>query len=76
MFCSKMFVLIVLLAGIFKSKANEEYCDPSLCSEGITHIACDHYLVSDNNTKVRNSFNLLLNSLRNLLKNVVKIQKL
>lgn len=51
MFRSKMFVLIVLLAGVITSKANEEYCDPSLCSEGITHIACDHYLVSDNNTK-------------------------
>lgn len=49
MFYSKMFVLIVLFAGVFKTKAHEEYCDPS-CLEGITHIACDHYLVSEIDT--------------------------
>lgn len=40
--------LLVALAGmILFTKANEEnYCDPTLCEDGLTHTACDHYLVS------------------------------
>lgn len=42
--------LLALLSIAFHvCLANDEnYCDPSLCDDGLTHTACDHYLVSSN----------------------------
>lgn len=37
--------LLAFLCLVFHVLANEEnYCDPSLCDDGLTHTACDHYL--------------------------------
>lgn len=43
----KVFVCLALL--ICLSQAFEDnYCDPTLCEDGLTHTACDHYLVKRN----------------------------
>lgn len=34
-----LFAAIGLLQAV--SAAKEDYCDPSLCDDGLTHIACD-----------------------------------
>lgn len=42
----KLIGLIALVGLICLSRAAEEnYCDPTLCEDGLTHTACDHYLV-------------------------------
>jgi Cysteine-rich secretory protein family len=39
-------LLIVLGLTICIVQSDEEnYCDPTLCDDGLTHTACDHYLV-------------------------------
>lgn len=39
--------ITVLLVGLISLSqgAEENYCDPSLCEDGLTHTACDHFLV-------------------------------
>jgi hypothetical protein len=43
-------LLIVIGSTICIVQSNEEnYCDPTLCDDGIAHTACDHYLVRKSN---------------------------
>lgn len=40
--------VIVLIGLVCVVEANDEnYCDPTLCEDGLTHTACDHYLVGE-----------------------------
>lgn len=41
---SKLFLVLVGLV-CFSQAAEENYCDPTLCEDGLSHTACDHYLV-------------------------------
>lgn len=72
----KLFVALVGL--VLSTKAAEEnYCDPTLCEDGLTHTACDHYLVR---TKVKKSFrkrkSKKISCNRNLLKSAARILNL
>jgi hypothetical protein len=43
----KLQIVLVLQVLInFCHTTEENYCDPTLCDDGETHTACDHYLVS------------------------------
>jgi hypothetical protein len=40
-------VCILVFVNIFLNQVEsleENYCDPNLCDDGISHIACDHFL--------------------------------
>lgn len=45
--------LPIILFGFvcFSQAAEENYCDPTLCEDGLTHTACDHYLVKRSERK-------------------------
>lgn len=40
---SKVVIALVCLVIIVQA-SDENYCDPTLCEDGLTHTACDHYL--------------------------------
>lgn len=39
-----MLLVGLAVVCVLEIKADENYCDPSLCDNGASHIACDHYL--------------------------------
>lgn len=45
----KIFFAVIGLLYI-AAAAKEDYCDPTLCDDGLTHIACEHDQVSYNNS--------------------------
>lgn len=49
---------VAVLQAVFAAK--EDYCDPSLCDDGLTHIACDQDQVFKKHFKKLKNINLLL----------------
>lgn len=48
MFKYKILSIFLIFCFILKVSSEEDeeenFCDPNLCDDGISHIACDHYL--------------------------------